>query len=367
MTEPPAGGDAPKLNFDGLAAIARDSLRGLVALPRLDRRARRALVAIVAVAWAATSIYNVQPDEQGVVLRFGKWVDTTQPGLHFHWPYPIETVLRPKVTQVNQVQLGDASDQTSAADAPSRARQMLTGDENIVEADCAVFWKIRDAGQFLFRVNAPEAAVKIAAEGALREVISRTPIQAAMSDKRAQIADETRELLQSLLDSEQAGIQITQVQLQRVEPPLAVIEAFNDVQRARADQERARNEAEAYANDILPRARGEAERIRQDAEAYKTQVVNLAQGEANAFLAIYDSYSAAKDVTSWRLYLESVDQMLRRATKVIVDTSGKNVSSVVPYLPIGEFKNDPRPRPYAAPFAAPPSPPPVPAPQGAVK
>ncbi len=216
---------------------------------------------------------------------------------------------------------------------------MLTGDENIVEADCAVFWKIRDAGQFLFRVNAPEAAVKIAAEGALREVISRTPIQAAMSDKRQQIADQTRELLQSLLDSEQAGIQITQVQLQRVEPPLAVIDAFNDVQRARADQERARNEAEAYSNDILPRARGEAERIRQDAEAYKTQVVNLAQGEANAFLSVYGSYQAAKEVTAWRLYLESVDEVLKKATKVIVDTSGKGVSSVVPYMPVSELRS----------------------------
>jgi membrane protease subunit HflK len=236
---------------------------------------------------------------------------------------------------------------------------MLTGDENIVEADCAVFWKIRDAGQFLFRVNAPEAAVKIAAEGALREVISRTPIQAAMSDKRAQIADETRQLLQSLLDSEQAGIQITQVQLQRVEPPLAVIDAFNDVQRARADQERSRNEAQAYANDILPRARGEAERIRQDAEAYKTQVVDLAEGEANAFLSLYGSYQSAKDVTAWRLYLESVDEILKKATKVIVDTSGKGVSSVVPYMPVSEF----RPRPYTPPMAAPPAP----APQGGVK
>ncbi len=346
MTESPAAGDdAPNSDSEGFAAILRDSLGGLVRLPRLDRRGRRFLVALVAVAWASTSVYKVQPDEQGVVLRFGKWIDTTEPGLHFHLPYPIETVLFPKVTQINQIQLGDATAATPAGAPPGRDRQMLTGDENIVEADCAVFWKIRDAGQFLFRVNAPEAAVKIAAEGALREVISRTPIQAAMSDKRQQIADETRALLQSLLDSEQAGIQITQVQLQRVEPPLAVIDAFNDVQRARADQERARNEAEAYSNDILPRARGEAERIRQDAEAYKTQVVNLAQGEANAFLAVYGSYEAAKEVTAWRLYLESVDEVLRKATKVIVDTSGKGVASVVPYMPVSEIK----PRPYTPP------------------
>ncbi len=351
MTESPAAGDddAPRPDFDGFVAIARDSLGGLVRLPRFGRRGRWLIVALLVAAWAATSIYKVQPNEQGVVLRFGKWVDTTEPGLHFHWPYPIETALFPKVTQINQIQLGNAGGGAAGEAAAGRERQMLTGDENIVEADCAVFWKIRDAGQFLFRVNAPEAAVKIAAEGALREVISRTPIQAAMSDKRAQIADQTRELLQSLLDSEQAGIQITQVQLQRVEPPLAVIDAFNDVQRARADQERSRNEAEAYSNDILPRARGEAERIRQDAEAYKTQVVNLAQGEANAFLSVYGSYLAAKDVTAWRLYLESVDEVLKKATKVILDTSGKGVSSVVPYMPVSEFKQQ---RQYTPPSLA---------------
>ena len=144
---------------------------------------------------------------------------------------------------------------------------MLTGDENIVEAECAVFWRIKDPGQFLFRIDKPEAAVKVAAESALREVIGRTPIQAAMSDKRQQIADQTRELLQTLLDHANSGILITRVQLQRVDPPAAVIDAFNDVQRARADQERSRNEAEAYANDIIPRARGDAVRIAQDAEA----------------------------------------------------------------------------------------------------
>ncbi len=343
MTETPAAGDdsAPKSDFEGFVAIARDSLGGLVRLPRFDRRGRWLLVALVAVAWAATSIYKVQPDEQGVVLRFGKWVDTTEPGLHFHLPYPIETVLLPKVTQINQIQLGDQAAGAAGDSAAGRDRQMLTGDENIVEADCAVFWKIKDAGQYLFRVDDPQAAVKIAAEGALREVIGRTPIQAAMSDKRQQIADETKELLQNLLDAEQAGVLITQVQLQRVDPPTAVIDAFNDVQRARADQERARNEAEAYSNDILPRARGEAEHIRQEAEGYKTQVVNLAEGEANAFLSVYQGYENAKEVTSWRMYLESLDEVLKKSTKVIVDSSGKGVSGVIPYMPLSELRPQP--------------------------
>jgi membrane protease subunit HflK len=339
MTDTPAAGDEPTPAPDGLGALLRGGVLKLVRAPQLGRRGVGLLIAIVVIGWAATSIYRVQPDEQGVVLRFGRWIDTTQPGLHVHLPFPIDSVLFPKVTQINQVQLGNPG--APGDPASGRERQMLTGDENIVEADCAVFWKIRDAGEFLFRVNAPEAAVKIAAEGALRDVISRTPIQSAMSDKRQQIADQTKTVLQSLLDSEHAGIEITQVQLLRVEPPLAVIDAFNDVQRARADQERSRNEAEAYANDILPRARGDAERLRQDAEAYKTQVVNLAQGEANAFLAVYDSYRDAKDVTAWRLYLDSVDEMLRKATKVILDTSGKGVAGVVPYMPVTETRGRP--------------------------
>jgi modulator of FtsH protease HflK len=329
------GLSAPPLD---LAHALRASVGDLFRLPRLDRRGVTALAGLILLAWLATSLYRVQPDEKGVVLRFGRWVATTEPGLHVHLPYPIETVLLPKVTQINQVQLGMVSAALPNDARTGRGRQMLTGDENIVEADAAVFWKIRDPGQFLFKVDDPELAVRIAAEGALRDVISRTPIQAAMSDKRQQIADETQALLQKLLDDEQAGVEITQVQLQRVEPPLAVIDAFNDVQRARADQERARNEAEAYANDILPHARGDAERIRQDAEAYKVQVVNLAHGDADAFAPLVRSYEAAKDVTARRLYMDSVDELLRRSSKVIVDTSGKGVSSVVPYMPVTEFK-----------------------------
>ena len=238
--------------------VARTSLGDIFRVPRLDRRGVAALVGLIILAWLSTSLYRVQPDEKGVVLRFGEWVETTDPGLHVHLPYPIETVLLPKVTQVNQMQLGvgaltataEGQSEPRPADADGR-REHRRGRLHRVLEDPR-------PGQFLFKVDNPELAVRIAAEGALRDVISRTPIQAAMSDKRQQIADETHALLQKLLDDEHAGVEITQVQLQRVEPPLAVIDAFNDVQRARADQERARNEAEAYANDILPRARGDA-------------------------------------------------------------------------------------------------------------
>jgi len=311
-------------------------LRRLRRLPGFGAKTLGLIVGLASIGWISTGIYKVQPDEQGVVLHFGKWVDTTEPGLHFHLPVPIETVLLPRVTQVNQLQLGDPT-------ASYLGKAMLTGDENIVEADCAVFWQIKDAGQYLFKVDDPKAAVKIAAESALREVIGRNPIQAALSDRRQQIADQTKELAQSLLDAESAGILITQVQLQRVDPPVAVIDAFNDVQRARADQERARNEAEAYSNDILPRARGEAEHIVQEAEAYKAKAVNLAAGEAKSFSSIYESYKRAEDVTAWRLYLETVDEVLKKASKVIVDSSGKGVSSVVPYMPLSQTPPQPEP------------------------
>lgn len=296
------------------------------------------ILGLLIIAWVSAGIYKVQPDEQGMVLRFGRWVETTSPGLHYHWPYPIESVLLPRIKKVNQLQLGTPRLALAGAntDDTSHERQMLTGDENIVEADCAVSWRIKDAGKFLFKINNPEAALKIVAESALREIISRTPIQAAMSDKRQQVADQTRDLLQTLLDDADSGILVTQVQLQRVDPPNVVIDAFNDVQRARADQERTRNEAEAYANDIIPRARGEASHIAQESEAYKSQVIDLAQGEAKSFELIYASYAKDKDVTAWRLYLESVDAMLGKATKVIIDTSGKGLNGVVPYLPLTE-------------------------------
>ncbi len=322
------GQPAGVLAASGSWSQARQWSEYYARLLALGGRGLALLLALLLVAWLAAGIYRVQPDEQGVVLRFGKWVETGGPGLHYHWPYPIETVLLPKITQVNQMQLGTlvvAASGGKPTDTPHE-RQMLTGDENIVEADCAVSWRIKDAGQFLFKVKNPESALKVVAESALREIISRTPIQAAMSDKRQQVADQTRDLLQALLDKASSGILVTQVQLQRVDPPGVVIDAFNDVQRARADQERTRNEAEAYANDIIPRARGEASHIGEESEAYKSQVIDLAQGEAKSFQSIYASYSHDKAVTAWRLYMESIDAVLKKATRVIIDTSGRGVN-----------------------------------------
>jgi len=196
---------------------------------------------------------------------------------------------------------------------------------------------ISDAGKYLFNVRDPEATVKAAAESVMREIVGQTPIAEALAEGRAQIEARARNDLQSILDSYEAGILITQAQLQKVDPPNQVVDAFRDVQRARADQERLRNEAEAYRNDIIPRARGEAEQIIQEAEAYKQEVVSRSSGDAARFNDVYNSYRVAKDVTVRRIYLETMEEVLGNANKIIIDQSASG-SGVLPYLPLPELQ-----------------------------
>jgi len=293
---------------------------------------------LLIVVWAFSGLYRVLPDEQGVVLRFGKFVSTTQPGLNYHIPYPVETVLTPKVTKVNRIDIGfrAASDsgRTSGIGDVSEESLMLTGDENIVNIDFSVFWVIKDAGRFLFKIQSPVETVKAAAETAMREVIAKSKLQSILTEGRSKIEIETQEIAQSLLDEYESGIQITQVQTQKADPPDEVIDAFRDVQAARADMERSKNEAEAYANDVIPRARGEAAKILQEAEAYKKQVVAAAEGEASRFVAIYNEYAKAKRVTQERMYLETMEKVLADIDKVIID---RKAGGVVPYLPLPEL------------------------------
>jgi len=293
---------------------------------------------LLIVIWAFSGLYRVLPDEQGVVLRFGKFVSTTQPGLNYHIPYPVETVLTPKVTKVHRVEIGfrAASDsgRTSEVGDVSEESLMLTGDENIVNIDFSVFWVIKDAGKFLFKIQSPVVTVKAAAETALREVIAKSKLQSILTEGRSKIEIETQDIAQSLLDEYESGIQITQVQTQKADPPDEVIDAFRDVQAARADMERSKNEAEAYQNDVIPRARGEAAKILQEAEAYKKQVVAAAEGEASRFVAIYNEYTKAKQVTQERMYLETMEKVLADIDKVIID---RKAGGVVPYLPLPEL------------------------------
>jgi modulator of FtsH protease HflK len=294
-------------------------------------RARRVLpmasifatVVLAVAVWAASGFYRVQPDQVGIVLRFGELVETTGPGLNYHWPYPIEFVLLPRVTAINQVKIGNGT-----------VMQMLTGDENIVEATASISWRVKDPSKFLFNVYDPEGAVKLAGESAVRQIIGLNPIQSGLSDQRQKIADDAQSLLQRILDSYDAGIQITQVQLQRIDPPLAVIDAFNDVQRARADQQRARNEAEAYRNDVLPRARAEADRIKQEAQVYREQALNKARSDAERFNALEASFATDPELTARRLYLDAMEEVLKSAGKIYIDPAGGSASTIVPYLPL---------------------------------
>ena len=254
-------------------------------------------------------------------------------------------MLTPKVTKVNRVDVGfrpasDSGRSSGVGNVPEESL-MLTGDENIVDINYSVFWVIKDAGKFLFNIQSPVETVKATSETAMREVIAKNNIQTILTEGRASIEVEVQEITQKILDEYGSGIQITQVQTQQADPPAQVIDAFRDVQAARADRERSKNEAEGYANDVIPRARGEAEQVLQQAEAYKKEVVAKAEGEASRFLAIYNEYKNAKQVTQERMYLETMEKVLADIDKVIIDKNSG--SGVVPYLPLPALnKKDPK-------------------------
>ena len=301
------------------------------------------VVVAVVVLWLGSGFYRVQPDEQGVVLRFGAFNRTSLPGLNYHMPWPVESVLSPQVTRINRVEIGyrsgvDAARIEQGRDASGRdvleESLMLTGDENIIDIDFAVFWRIRDAGAFLFNTRHPEYTVKSAAESVMREVIGRTPIQPALTEGRGQIETSVLQGVQAILDQYGTGVEITQVQLQKVDPPAAVIDSFRDVQRANTDADRMRNEAESFHNDIVPRARGDAARLVAEADAARQANVAETTGQAQRFLSVLKAYQAAKEVTLTRLYIETMQEILSRTPSVIVD---QGLQGVVPYLPLNDL------------------------------
>jgi modulator of FtsH protease HflK len=343
----PSGGGAQPPDLEELLRKSQDRIRQVMPGGVGGGRGIALIVLAGLVLWGLTGFYKVNPDEVGVVLRFGRFVGYTQPGLNYHLPAPIERVLTPAVTRINRVELGYRSETdnrrlVSSHDTGNESL-MLTGDENIVDINFSVFWKINDPEKFLFRIRDPESTVKVVAESAMREIIGQLPIRAPLFENRQEIGDRTRARMQELLDSYGAGIAVTQVQLLKADPPAQVIDAFNDVQRAKADQERLGNEAEAYRNDIIPRARGDSQRIVQEAEAYREQVIDLAQGEAKRFTSVYQAYKAAPDVTARRLYIETMEDVLKGAQKVMIDPQAKGL---VPYLPLPELgKAKPAPNP----------------------
>ena len=331
-------------DMEDLAKKFQDGLKNMFGgsskTPDVKKPITLFIIGAIAV-WALSGFYRVDADEQGVVLRFGKYTNMTQPGLNYHLPFPIESVMTPKVSKVNRIDVGFRSSNEGSRGAIGDIKEesaMLTGDENIVDINYSVFWVIKDASKYLFNIQDPIGTIKVVAETAMREVIARKKIQTILTQGRAEIEIEVQKIMQQILDSYNSGVDITQVQAQKSDPPAQVIDSFRDVQAAKADKERAQNEAEAYANDIIPRARGEAAKIVQEAEGYKKDVVAQAEGEASRFIAIYNEYAKAKTVTQERMYLETMEKVLSGVNKIIIDR--QSGSGVVPYLSLPELKKN---------------------------
>lgn len=340
--EPPSFGGGknpppPGQDFDEWVKKSQDMFNQLFPGGDDSKKGWLLLGAVAAVLWLASGIYFVGADEQGVVLRFGAYHRTAGSGVNYHLPYPFERAETPRVTTVNRVEIGYRSGfNRRSTDGSAEEGLVLTGDENIIDITFEVQWKILNAPDYLFNVRNPEETVRVVAESAMREIIGQTPIAAVLAEGKLAVEQNTKKLLQQTLDEYKAGIEVVTVNLMKADPPAQVIDAFRDVQTARADLETARNQAEAYRNDILPKARGSAEQMVLDAEAYRQEVVARAQGEAARFSSVYNEFKLARDVTKKRIYLETMENILQGMDKMII--SGKNSGGVVPYLPLNELK-----------------------------
>lgn len=342
----PAGGGNQPPDIEEMLRRSQDSFKNFMPGGFGSSRAISLAVLAALALWLLSGTFRVDAGHQGVVMWFGKHVPEQDvgPGLHWYFPAPIGSNLTPNVEAVRRIDVGfqAAGDSPAAFGRPtSIARDvleeslMLTQDQNIIDVDFTVQWKVQEAGRFLFNIRDPEVTVKLAAESAMREVIGQTSLENALTTERELVQNKTKNLLQDILDSYAAGITIIQVQFLKGEPPAQVIEAFNDVQSARQDQDRLKNEAQSYANQIIPTSEGQAAKMVQQAEAYKERVTKEAQGEAKRFLSVYESYKVAKDVTTQRLYIEAMEEIMKNSNKVILDKDG---GGVVPYLALPELQ-----------------------------
>jgi membrane protease subunit HflK len=324
------GGSRPDL--EELLRRGQDRLRGFLPSGRFTAGTLGVIAAGVFALWVLSGIYFVNTSEQGVVLRFGAVSAIAGPGMRYHLPWPIEVEYTLNVTKENPIAIGYLSESGEDGGQLSdvvEESHMLTGDENILDVNFTVYWKIKDAPAFLFNVPNQDAAIKSVAESAMREAVGESQIERVQTLDRELIQTRVRELMQKTLDSYGLGVIVTRVKMQKADPPGEVIAAYRDVQAARADQESKRNEAEAYANTIIPQARGQAAHIVQDAEAYRQQVIAEAIGQSKRFLSVYAEYRKAPDVTRKRIYLETMSEMLAPMNKVIV---GNGVKGAIPYF-----------------------------------
>ena len=299
------------------------------------------LFSLLLLMWLATGLYRVQPEENAVILRFGRYTGTTsEAGLHYHLPWPIERALKVNVTFERRIELGYVSQPyTGGREDKPEESMMLTGDANIANIDFVVQWKVADAKQFLFNIRDPEITLKRVAESAMREVIGQNTLQDATVDKREDIAARVKKIMQNIMTTYGSGVMITQVLLQESSVPDPVKASYDDVRSATQEAETMKNQALKYRNQIVPRAQGEAISLIKAAEAYKEQTVSQAKGDAQRFIDIYSAYSRAKDVTRERLYIEAWESILY-ANNVILMDGAKN--GTIPYLNLNELRNKPQ-------------------------
>ena len=304
-----------------------------------------ALVAVGALAlWLLTGFYRVEPDELGVELVLGKVTSQTTPGLNYNVPFPIGQVFTPKVLAVREISVGQR-DYDTARGVPGRdipdESLMLTGDENMIDVSFKVQWNVKEASAFLFNIQNPESTVKAVAESAMREIVGKNSIEMILTENQRRIETDVRNLMQKTLDDYKSGVEIRLVNMHKVNPPTQVIDSFRDVQAARIDAERLSNEAQAYANKIVPEARGQASAITAQAMAYRSRIVEEARGQADRFSKVLEEYRHAPDVTRERLYLETMERVFGGMDKVIVD-QGKGEGAIQPYLPLDQLTRKPQ-------------------------
>lgn len=337
------GGNRPP-DLEDIIKRGQDRLRGLMPGGQMGGRGILLALALVLCVWAATGIYTVGPREVGVNLVFGKFVGLSKEGLSYNLPYPFGSYTKPSITDLRTVEIG-ARNVDSSRRVPQRVSAdeslMLTGDENIVDIDFTLQWQVDPAKvtDFVFNLANPDGSVRLAAESAMREVVGRRNIQSILTVDRAAIEAEVKKFTQDTLNSYGAGVEVLRVNLQKVDPPLQVIDAFRDVQAARQDQDRVRNEAETYASRVVPESRGEATKIIQGSEAYRERSIAEAAGQASRFGQVYDEYRKAPEVIRERIFLETMERVLGGADKIILDQKGGQ--GVVPYLPLNELGRRP--------------------------
>ena len=339
----PFGGRRPP-DMEDVIRKGQERLRNLIPGGFGSYKGVLLIVLAAVVIWLATGFFRVQPNQQAIQLVFGKpYGKPVEPGLHYNLPAPIGNVVVVDVQNQRRVVLGARGNPAPTTRGPrpsSTENLMLTGDENIVDIEYAVLWQIKDVFQYAFDVRNPEQNVRDGAEAAMREIIGKSNLQYAQTEGRSRIEQDTKDLLQRMLDEYTLGVRIAQIQLLRVDPPQEVIAAFRDVQAARADKEKSINEANTYRNQVLPRAKGEAEAIIQRSEAYKAQIVARASGDAQRFSQVYEQFAKAKDITTERLYLDTMEEVLRNVNKVLVDKNSTGTGGVLPYLPLPELKSN---------------------------